>query len=375
MEQMLILSSYVVDSAKANVGFNYKFLKLAADSCENVTFITSNYPEEILEDLCGVTVENLPLRWSGISQKKDLPQFVKMQFKAIGAIRRHYKKGAPVVFWLSGPMLFPFLYCKLTRKKTVVFLYGNTKYKDEKPSLYNSLIGGIMRFMAKRASQIGVEAPSVLKQWNLPERSMKKVFALHLYVDREQFKNVVPVENREKVVGMSCRLQHNKHPLEAIEAFHRLRETFPEWKMEIAGNGPDYELCCQKIKELGEEESIRMLGWVDNREIGACYNRWKLLLFPSNYEGLPNSVIESMCCGTPVLASPVGGIPDVIQDGQTGWFLKEPSTEGIERQLRTILEEDRLKEVSAAAQAYALRAFSYEEVLEDFRKAFIKPGE
>ena len=221
----------------------------------------------------------------------------------------------------------------------------------------------------------GVEAPSVLKQWNLPERSMKKVFALHLYVDREQFKNVVPVENREKVAGMSCRLQHNKHPLEAIEAFHRLRGIFPEWKMEIAGNGPDYEICCQKIKALGEEESIRMLGWVDNREIGACYNRWKLLLFPSNYEGLPNSVIESMCCGTPVLASPVGGIPDVIQDGQTGWFLKEPSTEGIERQLRTILEENRLKEISAAAQAYALRAFSYEEVLEDFRKAFIKPGE
>ena len=80
-------------------------------------------------------------------------------------------------------------------------------------------------------------------------------------------------------------------------------------------------------------------------------------------------------CGTPVLASPVGGIPDVIQDGQTGWFLKEPSTEGIERQLRTILEENRLKEISAAAQAYALRAFSYEEVLEDFRKGFIKPGE
>ena len=58
----------------------------------------------------------------------------------------------------------------------------------------------------------------------------------------------------------------------------------------------------------------------------------------------------------------------MIQDGQTGWFLKEPSTEGIERQLRTILEENRLKEISAAAQAYALRAFSYEEVLAEHRE-------
>lgn len=63
-------------------------------------------------------MENLPLRWSGVSQKKDLPQFVKMQWKAIGAIRRQWTKGAPVVFWLSGPMLLPFLYCKLTGKRT-----------------------------------------------------------------------------------------------------------------------------------------------------------------------------------------------------------------------------------------------------------------
>lgn len=375
MKRLLILSSYVVDSAKANVGFNYKFLRLATASCEQATFITSNYPEELLRDLPNLTVENLPLQWSGISQKKDLPQFVKMQFKAIGAIRRRWTKGTPVVFWLSGPMLFPFLYCKLTGKKTVVFLYGNTKYKEAKPSLYNSLIGGIMGFMARHATRIGVESPGVLKQWSLPSRCMEKVFSLHLYVDRTQFRETVAWEQRDRVIGMSCRLQSNKHPLEAIEAFHRLRQDFPEWRLEIAGNGPDYTACCEKIRDLGEEKAIRMLGWVDNREIGACYNRWRLLLFPSNYEGLPNSVIESMCCGTPVLASPVGGIPDVIQSGETGWLLRETTADGIEKQLRDILAEDRLAELSRAARKYAQRAFSYEDVLENFRRELALPAE
>ena len=375
MKKLLILSSYVVDSAKANVGFNYKFLKLATDSCENTTFITSNYPETLLKDLPGLTVDNLPLRWSGVSQKKDLPAFIKMQWKAIGAIRRHWTKGTPVVFWLSGPMLLPFLYCKLTRKKTVVFLYGNTKYKDEKPSLYNSLIGGIMGFMARHASRIGVEAPSVLKQWDLPAGCEKKIFVFHLYVDREQFGEAVPFKERDKVVGMACRLQANKHPLEAIEAFHRLRQEYPDWKLEIAGNGPDYEACCDKIRELDEEDAIRMLGWVDNRQVGAYYNRWKLLLFPSNYEGLPNSVIESMCCGTPVLASPVGGIPDVIRDGETGLLLAEPSAEGMERQLREILSGDQLESLSSTAREYAQQALSYEDVLEDFRREFLPPTE
>ena len=57
--QMLVLSSYVVDNAKANVGFNRKFLKLATSCCEKTVFVTSNYPEELLEGLPGLTVENL----------------------------------------------------------------------------------------------------------------------------------------------------------------------------------------------------------------------------------------------------------------------------------------------------------------------------
>ena len=70
--QMLVLSSYVVDNAKANVGFNRKFLKLATSCCEKTVFVTSNYPEELLEGLPGLTVENLPYRWDS-SQRKTFP--------------------------------------------------------------------------------------------------------------------------------------------------------------------------------------------------------------------------------------------------------------------------------------------------------------
>ena len=288
--QMLVLSSYVVDNAKANVGFNRKFLKLATSCCEKTVFVTSNYPEELLEGLPGLTVENLPYRWDS-SQKKNLPRYFRMQCRAIGHIRRHHTKGMPVVFWLSGPMILPFLFCKLTGKKTVVFLYGNTRYKQDKPSLYASLISRIMRFMARHADKIGVETPSVLAQWSLPERCAGKVFDLHLYVD-DSGADTVPYEQRGPVVGMACRLQGNKHPLEAIEAFHRLRGAFPDWTLEIAGDGPEYERCRERVAALGEEDRIRMHGWVDNREMASYYGRWRLLLFPSNYEGLPKDVYK-----------------------------------------------------------------------------------
>ena len=165
----------------------------------------------------------------------------------------------PVVFWLSGPMILPFLFCKLTGKKTVVFLYGNTRYKQDKPSLYASLISRIMRFMARHADKIGVETPSVLAQWSLPERCAGKVFDLHLYVD-DSGADTVPYEQRGPVVGMACRLQGNKPPLEAIEAFHRLRGAFPDWTLEIAGDGPEYERCRDRLGPGGEKERYRMPG-------------------------------------------------------------------------------------------------------------------
>ena len=366
--QMLVLSSYVVDNAKANVGFNRKFLKLATSCCEKTVFVTSNYPEELLEGLPGLTVENLPYRWDS-SQKKNLPRYFRMQCRAIGHIRRHHTKGMPVVFWLSGPMILPFLFCKLTGKKTVVFLYGNTRYKQDKPSLYASLISRIMRFMARHADKIGVETPSVLAQWSLPERCAGKVFDLHLYVD-DSGADTVPYEQRGPVVGMACRLQGNKHPLEAIEAFHRLRGAFPDWTLEIAGDGPEYERCRDRVAALGEEDRIRMHGWVDNREMASYYGRWRLLLFPSNYEGLPNSVIESLRCGTPVLASPVGGIPDVIEEGETGWFLPGTTVEAIEAALSGLLKRDDLGDAGGRAEAFARKAFSFEDVLERFRTVF-----
>ena len=366
--QMLVLSSYVVDNAKANVGFNRKFLKLATSCCEKTVFVTSNYPEELLEGLPGLTVENLPYRWDS-SQKKNLPRYFRMQCRAIGHIRRHHTKGMPVVFWLSGPMILPFLFCKLTGKKTVVFLYGNTRYKQDKPSLYASLISRIMRFMARHADKIGVETPSVLAQWSLPERCAGKVFDLHLYVD-DSGADTVPYEQRGPVVGMACRLQGNKHPLEAIEAFHRLRGAFPDWTLEIAGDGPEYERCRERVAALGEEDRIRMHGWVDNREMASYYGRWRLLLFPSNYEGLPNSVIESLRCGTPVLASPVGGIPDVIEEGETGWCLPGTTVEAMEAALSGLLKRDDLGDAGGRAEAFARKAFSFEDVLERFRTVF-----
>lgn len=369
MKRIMILSSYVVDNAKANIAVNKKFVKLSSSVFDETLFITSNYPEKELKNIPNAHLINIPIKWNGTSQKKDLIKFFHMQLKSIKMIKKNYQKGDLIVFWLSGPMIIPFLYCKLTRKKIVSYLYGNSKYKLDKPSIYNTFISFLTGYMGKHADYLGVESKSVLKQWNIV-LDEHRIIESPLYVNLEKFHEEIPHNKRNKIIGMSCRLQSNKKPLETIQAFHNLRSFFPDWQLEIAGNGPQFEECCALIQELGEGDRIRMLGWIDNRDISYYYNRWQLLFFPSNYEGLPNSVIECMCCGTPVVASPVGGIPDIIRDGENGWFLEDTSASSLEKTLQQVLSSPKLELIARNAKKFATEKFEFHAILDNFKMKY-----
>jgi glycosyltransferase involved in cell wall biosynthesis len=70
------------------------------------------------------------------------------------------------------------------------------------------------------------------------------------------------------------------------------------------------------------------MGWVDDSEIPKYLNEFKLIVLPSYTEGLPNTMLESIACGTPVLGNSVGAIPDILIDGETGFIMddNDPAT-------------------------------------------------
>jgi glycosyltransferase involved in cell wall biosynthesis len=88
----------------------------------------------------------------------------------------------------------------------------------------------------------------------------------------------------------------------------------------IAGKGPDEE----KLRRLAEERvpgRVRFLGWVSRAEVKALlYNLADCLVLNSRSEGFPTVIGEAMACGTPVLASRVGGVGELVVEGQTGWL-------------------------------------------------------
>ncbi|MFC1994375.1 glycosyltransferase, partial [Chloroflexota bacterium] len=98
-------------------------------------------------------------------------------------------------------------------------------------------------------------------------------------------------------------------------------------------------------------------------------NDLKLLILPSYSEGLPKSVIEAMACGTPVLATSVGGIPDVIKDGETGFIMEDNSPETIAQNVVRALNNPNLEQITQNARKLVEQEYSCEIIVGKYKQA------
>ena len=99
--------------------------------------------------------------------------------------------------------------------------------------------------------------------------------------------------------------------------------------MLIAGDGPDAAALVQLAQRSGVAGRVRFLGAIDREALCDYYNAADALVLASSREGMPNVVLESLACGTPVLATAVGGIPELIVRPEAGELMRERNPEAL----------------------------------------------
>lgn len=177
------------------------------------------------------------------------------------------------------------------------------------------------------------------------------------------------LEDDIPIIGTVMRLREPKQPIYTIEVFYEVLKSGYRAKLVIIGDGPMYDDCKSVIHRLKLQNDVYMLGTrKDAREL---INDMDIVTMFSKWEGLPIAIIEAMFAQKPVVSSSVGGIPEIIDEGTSGFMIDGLDiNEGAERILYLLKDKNLRMNIGRAAQQKAIECFSKERMVRNYVKIY-----
>jgi glycosyltransferase involved in cell wall biosynthesis len=160
---------------------------------------------------------------------------------------------------------------------------------------------------------------------------------------------------RRRLVLFLGHLDHDKGVYDLLEAFARLDRSRSGLRLVFAGEGREAQGLRDRAGRLGLRGAVEMPGWVDPHVKAELLGEAVCLVLPSRHEGLPLALLEAMIAGVPVIATPVGGVPDCVDDGRSALLVPPGDVDALAGALERLVEEPELAAaLSEAAQSRAL---------------------
>jgi glycosyltransferase involved in cell wall biosynthesis len=180
-------------------------------------------------------------------------------------------------------------------------------------------------------------------------------------------------------IVQACRLVPKKGLATALQAFASFAKAIPKSRFLIAGDGPLRKELEELSQKLGLQKTVVFLGFLGQIELRELYEKAHIFLHPSelppdsNQEGVPNSMLEAMAGGLPVVATRHGGIPEAVTDGLNGWLVPERDVEGLTRSLfRLVADPARWQAMGAAASETVAVEFAQSRQVESLESAYFE---
>ena len=153
-------------------------------------------------------------------------------------------------------------------------------------------------------------------------------------------------------VGFAGRLMAAKALDVGLEALARV----PDVALVVVGDGPDRARLEGRTRELGLDSRVRFLGARSRDDVIRMLYAVDAAVLPSRWENFPHLVVEALAVGTPVIASAVGGVPELVRDGENGLLVPAGDVEALASAIRRLLEDEALRARLAAAAAPSVAA-------------------
>lgn len=237
-----------------------------------------------------------------------------------------------------------------------------------KESFKNRIRLFIARFLLPRASCIRVVSSRIqrsLADW-VPSISAP-VTILPIFVDVEKFR--LAHRTREQRIFQFLaisRLTKEKNIALAVDAFAKVNMEFPQTKLIIVGEGPEWKHLEMQIVKYKLQNSVCLEGWKE--DVLRYYQNADCYLLTSNYEGYGRTVIEALAAGVPVIMTDVGVAGDVIQHEKSGLVVPVGNKPELAKAMQRIMSDASLRQTLSENGRVAISSyFSKETYLEAYK--------
>ena len=268
------------------------------------------------------------------------------------------------LFYIDNGLILPMITAKLLRRNTLIVLGGS---QEREVRLKGSKIGrvayALARINLRLCNSIIVYSPRLITEWHLEPYRHKILIAHRHFLDFETFTVTTPLPDRPPLIGYIGRLSGEKGVQHFARALPAILSDRQDLRVLIGGDGQLKDSIVATLQEEGLTARVALPGWISHDDLPNYLNQLRLLVLPSYTEGLPNIMLEAMACGTPVLATPVGAIPDVIIDGETGFIMENNSPECIAENVVRALASPDLEEIAEAGRRFVEENFTFENVV------------
>jgi glycosyltransferase involved in cell wall biosynthesis len=231
----------------------------------------------------------------------------------------------------------------LLRWRVIFHLHGGgfARFHDECGPLGRAVI----RFFLDRADRI-VVLSETWARWIASATSNRRISVIPNPVSLNRGRTPISLADigvrprfREPgLVAFVGRCEASKGLFDLLEATNLLRGVIPQVRLECAGDG-DLAKVARYALALNLGTRVSLPGWIDRAATRELLQRASVFVLPSYAEGLPVSLLEAMAAGCPVIATRVGGIPDVITDGVDGLLVPAGDPEALARAIARVLRD------------------------------------
>lgn len=239
------------------------------------------------------------------------------------------------------------------------------------PSLANAIKFGIEKSDVVTA----VSNALVSQTYELikPEKTIKTVYnfidhRIYRKSDVRHLRKEYEIKENEKVIIHVSNFRAVKRVPDVVKSFAEIVKHMPA-KLLLVGDGPEMTVVCEIVRKLGLEGQVIFLGKQDNLE--ELYSISHLMLLLSEKESFGLVALEAMACGVPCIGTNIGGIPEVIQDGETGFICKVGDITDIAEKALTLLSNRGLhNQFSLKSQEVVKNKFRAEQIVGQYEELY-----